>query len=253
MKNKSSSSDSEGTRAAAAAAVASRSLSGTSRDASERLLSRPGAAAAASAAVTEKGRAVPAGGSFTSQGSAAASAASGLLAMPRPGAPIVVGVTATISQSASPKSSIGGRSVSSGSSGCALVAVSADCNIPWPGWPLSCIRALMAFAIHHTVNCGCAALSPMLSCLAKPWLLKHCWYRFGAHVDRHSPAGLFRRSGSPAETAGSPRRLLRPVAAFAARLRQSHQEPSADDVTTGSLSECAPLSLSHRSVFWQPP
>ena len=39
------------------------------------------------------------------------------------------------------------------------------------------------------------------------------------------------------------------MAAFAARLR--HQEPSDDDVTTGSLSECAPLSLLHRSMCWQ--
>ncbi len=179
MKNKSSSSDSEGTRAAAAAAVASRSLSGTSRDAAERLLSRPGAAAAASAALTEKGRAAPAGGSFTSQVSVALGPPSGLLAIPQPGAPIVAGVTATLSQNASPKSSIGGRSMSSGSSGCASVAACASRNVPRPR--LGCTCALLAFALRHVTNCDRAALSPMLSwfceTVAAETLLLSNWLR----------------------------------------------------------------------------
>ena len=127
MKNKSSSSDSESTRAAAAAAEASRSLSVAARDAAERLLSHPGGAPdAAPAALADSSKLVAASGSMGNQGSAAASPAKsgGFLAVPQQATSIVARVTATISQGASPKSSasLGWRTASSGSNGCARLA-----------------------------------------------------------------------------------------------------------------------------------
>ena len=116
---------------------------------------------------------------------------------------------------------------------------------------------LFAHLIHRTLFqtlCECCGIQSYAAQLRASACLEQGHSRFSGiicilqcisssmpdFVLRHLPAGTYGRSESVSASGGSPRRMLAPVAAMAARLRRSVHDPAKDAATTSSLSECVP-------------